>query len=41
MSKGKSTQSVSLPAYQEAQAKELFQAGKSLAGNTFCSLHRP
>ena len=26
MSKGKSTQSVSLPAYQEAQAKELFQS---------------
>jgi hypothetical protein len=35
MSKGKSTQSVSLPAYQEAQAKELFQAGKSLAGTPF------
>ena len=35
MSKGKSTQSVSLPAYQEAQAKELFQAGKSLAGQPF------
>jgi hypothetical protein len=35
MSKGKSTQSVSLPAYQEAQAKELFQAGKQLAGTPF------
>jgi len=35
MSKGKSTQSVSLPAYQEAQAKELFQAGKSLAATPF------
>jgi hypothetical protein len=35
MSKGKSTQSVSLPAYQEAQAKELFQAGKQLAGQPF------
>ena len=35
MSKGKTTQSVSLPAYQEAQAKELFQAGKSLAGTPF------
>jgi hypothetical protein len=35
MSKGKQTQSVSLPAYQEAQAKELFQAGKSLAGTPF------
>ena len=35
MSKGKSTQSVSLPAYQEAQARELFQAGKSLAGTPF------
>jgi hypothetical protein len=35
MSKGKSTQSVTLPAYQEAQAKELFQAGKSLAGQPF------
>ncbi len=35
MSKGTSTQSVSLPAYQEAQAKELFQAGKSLAGTPF------
>ena len=35
MSKGKSTQSVTLPAYQEAQAKELFQAGKSLAGTPF------
>ena len=35
MSKGKSTQTVSLPAYQEAQAKELFQAGKSLAGTPF------
>jgi len=35
MSKGKSTQSVSLPAYQEAQVKELFQAGKSLAGQPF------
>ena len=35
MRKGKSTQSVSLPAYQEAQAKELFQAGKSLAGTPF------
>ena len=35
MSKGKTTQSVSLPAYQEAQAKELFQAGKQLAGQPF------
>ena len=35
MSKGKQTQSVSLPAYQEAQAKELFQAGKSLAATPF------
>ena len=35
MSKGKQTQSVSLPAYQEAQAKELFQAGKSLARTPF------
>jgi hypothetical protein len=35
MSKGKTTQSVSLPAYQEAQAKELFQAGKSLAATPF------
>jgi hypothetical protein len=35
MSKGKSTQSVTLPAYQEAQAKELFEAGKSLAGQPF------
>jgi len=35
MSKGKSTQSVTLPAYQEAQAKELFQAGKQLAGQPF------
>ena len=35
MSKGKQTQSVSLPAYQEEQARELFQAGKSLAGTPF------
>ena len=35
MSKGKSTQSVSLPAYQEEQARELFQAGKSLAATPF------
>ena len=35
MSKGKTTQSVSLPAYQEAQAKELFQAGKQLSRTPF------
>ena len=35
MSKGKSTQSVSLPAYQEQQQKELFSAAKGLAGQPF------
>jgi hypothetical protein len=35
MSKGKSTQSVSIPAYQEQQQKELFQAAKGLAGQPF------
>ena len=35
MSKGKSTQTVSLPAYQEQQQKELFSAAKGLAGQPF------
>jgi hypothetical protein len=35
MSKGKSTQSVSLPAYQQQQQQELFAAAKGLAGQPF------
>jgi hypothetical protein len=35
MSKSKTTQTVSLPAWQESQMKELYAAGKGLAGQPF------
>jgi hypothetical protein len=35
MSKGKTTTTASIPAYQQQQQQELFQAGKSLAGQPF------
>ena len=35
MSKGKSTQSVTIPEYQQQQQQELFQAAKGLAGQPF------
>ena len=38
MSKGKSTQKVELPEYQQQQQQELFQAAKGLAGQPSCHI---
>ena len=35
MSKGKSTQTITIPEYQQQQQQELFQAAKGLAGQPF------